>query len=138
MNQKKLQAIQILKDDEEYISSDEFLKRGRKLTKGTMDKTAFDFYSKKENWHLLPPDTNYLYFVDTEFCDSDGCRCVRFLYRDDAEWIRDDRWLIYRFGRDGRDGSAGRVAMSAGLEPLELESAIKICKEAGYKIYKDL
>lgn len=58
MKYTKLIAEQVLKEDEKDISSKEFLKRAKKLTQGTMNEEALDFYFKKENWHLLPIHSN--------------------------------------------------------------------------------
>lgn len=84
---QKLEAIQVLKEGETYISGEEWLKRAKAITKGTMDKNAFEFYKKKENWHLLP-ECDYLYFPDTDYIDPLGTRCVLyFFWHDDTrEW----------------------------------------------------
>lgn len=97
MNYTKLRAIKILKEGEDYISSDEWLQHARAITKGTMNQEAYDFYAREENWHLLPDDTEFLYFADTEFLYLGGDRYVRCLGRSGAEWDRRCSRLSDRF-----------------------------------------
>lgn len=86
-------------------------------------------------------DTNFIYFWGTIYRNSDGYLYVRCLYFYEGHWRRDYSWL------DGNWVSRHPSAVSAStknsdtktsLEPLNLELAIKICKENGYKIIKEI
>lgn len=118
MKYTKLEAVQVLKDGEDYIHSEEWLKRAKEITKGTMNDEVFEFYAQKENWHLLPEDCDWLFFPDTEFRHSVGDRCVRYLYRYGAEWYRDYILLRDRFVR------RCRVARLASASPSETQTSL--------------
>lgn len=96
----RLTTAQVLEDGEENIDCKEFIARANKLD--SMNACAFDFYSKPENWKYLPCDVNVIVFPKTVFRHSDGGRCVRFLYRDGAEWNLYYCWLDYGFDRHDR------------------------------------
>ena len=93
----KLTAVCVHKKDEEYLDGIEFLRRAREKSGGGADQKAFDFYSKKENWHLLPDDVEVIVFSDTEFHSGDR-RYVRYLYRLGALWKHDYCWVGVGFG----------------------------------------
>lgn len=83
----KLTAVCVHTKGEEWLNGKEYFTRARAKSRGRSDKRAFDFYSKKENRHLLPDDVEVIVFPDTEFV-SGGDRFVRDLCRNGAQWSR--------------------------------------------------
>ncbi len=97
----KLTAICIHKEGEEWLPGDEYLRRGREKSGGRATQEAFDFYSKPENWNLLPDDVDVIVFPDSEF-DSGDFHDVRCLCRSGAEWDPSYNWVGLRFDRRNR------------------------------------
>lgn len=88
----KLTAVCVHEKGEEWLDRKEYLTRAREKSGGRSDQRAFDFYSKRENQHLLPDDVEVIIFPDTEF-DSDGSRSVRVLCRLGVRWLRNYDWV---------------------------------------------
>lgn len=82
-------------------------KLAKKDGKQTLGQEAYDFYKKKENWHLLPddPEVQVVVFCDAQF-ESGSSQCVRYLYRDGARWLESYDWL----GDEFSDGCVAAVS----------------------------
>ena len=90
----------------EVVSWKDFLARSKELAqnagKKVLGQEAYDFYKKRENWHLMPSadsGINVVFFVEAQF-DSGGLLRVRCLCRDGSEWGEGCKWLSYEFFDD--------------------------------------
>ncbi len=101
------------------LTGHEFVAEAKKLAmeKGqqTLGQADYDFYKKRENWHLLPADKSVVVvvFCDAQFGSGDDRR-VRCLYRFGALWREVGLWLGLDF-----DGGCVAAVSQVGSKTLE-------------------
>lgn len=136
-----------LEKNESYITGEEKLKRLQK--KGTLldaavaqqlyeedgQKTLKGLYAEKQ--------IRWIEFAGTVLRYSDGSRCFLYLRRDgDGSWRWNYRWLDFDRYRGDVSPLLASSTQSFDTEnlhsvPLNLERAIELVKEAGYKVFKE-
>ena len=100
----------MLENGESSVVGEEKLKRLK--AQGNIRLDAKVFQTLWENQHLIPAswkeltngNTTYVFFDGTVLQNSDGSRCVLYLYWDDGEWDSLCDWLGHEW--DARDPSA--------------------------------
>lgn len=114
-----------------------------KLSTNVLNANVLDYLL--EHPHLIPEDWKgkVVYFWGTIYRGSGGRLCVRYLVFGGGRWRADGRWLDDDWGSRGPAVRSASDTLSSdtlkkSLDSLTLDSAIKMVKEAGYKIYKEI
>ena len=100
----KVSLEMTLKDGEKSVVGEEKLKR--LVATGDIRLDAKVFQTLWENKHLIPEawkqptngNTTYVFFDGTILRDSDGDRCVLYLYWRGGKWSWGCRWLGHKWG----------------------------------------
>lgn len=95
----KVQQVTMLKSGENVVNGEEKLKRLKKDGRIRLDAEVF--LTLWQNQLLIPEswkekingNTRYIFFDGTVLRDSDGSRCVLFLYWNGGEWLWNVYWL---------------------------------------------
>lgn len=99
---KELEFVRPVQNGKRLVGT-ELIPESRRLAqangKETLGIEAYDFYGRKENWHLLPTslDAQWVIFPEAQPVD-DGKLSVLFLVRYGQDWHKRSAWLSFGFG----------------------------------------
>lgn len=113
----------------------------QKLVPNPLNANVLDYLL--ENPTLIPEvwKGRWVFFWGTIYRSSDGFLFVRCLYWSGSRWDWGGRWLDNRFRGDNPAAVLASPKSSEtkpSLENLNLEQAIKVCKDNGLRVYREL
>ena len=125
------EVLNLLKDDENYITNEEIFKRAEEISANLGDKDCKYILANQKD---IPKKLRDFYFIFTDWRNPDDPESVACVYWDGNRWVQHWRWLDYdfdgnyRFLRHKPDTKILSTSLSLDFSSDEIKKLKKLCE----------